>query len=101
MFVVTPGLIVPSFGSMANRTVHLKAVALAEDLGSCGSVSSERYSSSPLMRTTWLALAGTVATLVDDPRLVGGAGQGGEQASAARAAIVRIVFTGVPRVVTR
>src|SRR6516164_1475655 len=45
------GLIVPSFGSMANSTVHRKPWCLARILPSCGNASSDRYSSSPLTRT--------------------------------------------------
>ena len=38
-------------GSTVKRTVHLKPWCFARIFASCGSVSSERYSSSPLMRT--------------------------------------------------
>src|SRR5437588_6045339 len=58
MLLLTLGLIVPSLGSMANSTVHLKPWRLARIFASCGSASSERYSSSPLTRTTCLPLPG-------------------------------------------
>src|SRR5438552_3265272 len=52
------GLMVPSLGSIANSTVHLKPWCLAKIFASCGKASSDRYSSSPLTRTMCLPLPG-------------------------------------------
>ena len=62
MLSVRLGSIVPSL-PMANSTVHLKPWCLARILASCGSASSERYSSSPLTRTTCFPLPGPSSPL--------------------------------------
>ena len=62
MLSVRLGSIVPSL-SMAKSTVQLKPWCLARILASCGSASSERYSSSPLTRTTCLPLPGPSSPL--------------------------------------
>ena len=69
MLSLTLGLIVPSLGSMANRTVHLKPWCLARILrqlrqrllGAVFLVAADE--------DDVLALAGAVAAVVDDPRL--------------------------------
>src|SRR6476469_8516675 len=56
--LLTFGLIVPSAGSIANKTVQRNPWRFARIFPSCGSASSERYSSSPLTRTMCLPLPG-------------------------------------------
>jgi hypothetical protein len=58
MLSVVFGLISPVFLSIAKSTVHLKPWWVERILPSWGIVSSDRYSSSPLRRTTCLPLPG-------------------------------------------
>ena len=78
MLSVRLGLIVPSL-SMANSTVQLKPWCLARILASCGRASSERYSSSPLTRTTCLPLPGPSPPLIASQGSAATGGGGGEQ----------------------
>ena len=64
------GLIVPSLVD-GEKHGALEAVALGQDLGQLGRASSERYSSSPLTRTTCLPLPGPLLALEDDPGVFG------------------------------
>src|SRR3954447_3315930 len=58
MFELKFGLIVPSFGSIANSTVQSNPCRSERIRASCGIACSERYSSSPLTSTTRLPLPG-------------------------------------------